>query len=300
MRKDGSQFDARMYISPLIDPRGQQTGWMTSITNITEAKRIRDQLSASHERFTTVLEGLDASVSVLSVQQGELLFANRSYRLWFGGDARGHLLMAGGVHGDDTEDDRRRPVGPADPGADRVRRRAARGLCRVAAEVVRRARALPAVDRRAAGADADRHRHHRAAARRGTGRRAGREGPGHEPAGDDGRDGLVGGARAEPAADRDHELLQRHGLARAGRLDRQGRPRRGAAEDLAPGAARRPDHPPHPRLREAQRAAAPGRRRPARSSRTRSTWPASNCAGATSRSTSTSRSACPSCASTRS
>ena len=78
MRKDGSLFDARMYVSPLIDPRGQQTGWMTSMTNITEAKRIRDQLSASHERFTTVLEGLDAAVSVLSVQQGELLFANRS------------------------------------------------------------------------------------------------------------------------------------------------------------------------------------------------------------------------------
>jgi PAS domain S-box-containing protein len=97
MRKDGTLLDARMYVSPLIDPKGQQTGWMTSMTNITEAKRIRDQLSASHERFTTVLEGLDASVSVLSVQQGELLFANRSYRLWFGGDARGHLLMAGGV-----------------------------------------------------------------------------------------------------------------------------------------------------------------------------------------------------------
>jgi PAS domain-containing protein len=60
---------------------------MTSMTNITEAKRIRDQLSASHERFTTVLEGLDAAVSVLSVQQGELLFANRSYRQWFGADA---------------------------------------------------------------------------------------------------------------------------------------------------------------------------------------------------------------------
>ncbi|MBL8334489.1 MAG: PAS domain S-box protein [Rubrivivax sp.] len=95
MRKDGSRFDARMYVSPLIDPRGQQTGWMTSMTNITEAKRIRDQLSASHERFTTVLEGLDASVSVLSVQQGELLFVNRSYRLWFGADARGHTLLAG-------------------------------------------------------------------------------------------------------------------------------------------------------------------------------------------------------------
>ena len=95
MRKDGQMFDARMYVSPLIDPKGQQTGWMTSMTNITEAKRIRDQLSASHERFTTVLEGLDASVSVLSVQQGELLFANRSYRLWFGADARGHTLLTG-------------------------------------------------------------------------------------------------------------------------------------------------------------------------------------------------------------
>ena len=100
MRKDTTVFDARMYVSPLIDPKGQQTGWMTSMTNITEAKRIRDQLSASHERFTTVLEGLDASVSVLSVQQGELLFVNRSYRLWFGADAKGHLLMAGGVADD--------------------------------------------------------------------------------------------------------------------------------------------------------------------------------------------------------
>jgi PAS domain S-box-containing protein len=100
-RKDGSTFDARMYVSPLIDPKGHQTGWMTSMTNITEAKRIRDQLSASHERFTTVLEGLDASVSVLSVVQGELLFANRSYRLWFGGDARGHTQLAGSLAPED-------------------------------------------------------------------------------------------------------------------------------------------------------------------------------------------------------
>ncbi len=95
MRKDGGVFDARMYVSPLVDSRGHQTGWMTSMTNITEAKRIRDQLSASHERFTTVLEGLDAAVSVLSVQQGELLFANRSYRLWFGADPKGHAQLAG-------------------------------------------------------------------------------------------------------------------------------------------------------------------------------------------------------------
>ena len=99
MRKDGSLFDSRMYVSPLIDPKGQQTGWMTSMTNITEAKRIRDQLSASHERFTTVLEGLDAAVSVLSVTQGELLFANRSYRLWFGAESQGHAMLAGAEKG---------------------------------------------------------------------------------------------------------------------------------------------------------------------------------------------------------
>jgi len=98
-RRDGSIFDARMYVSPLIDAKGQQTGWMTSMTNITEAKRIRDQLTASHERFTTVLEGLDAAVSVLSVQQSELLFANRSYRLWFGADSQGHAWLASGSAG---------------------------------------------------------------------------------------------------------------------------------------------------------------------------------------------------------
>src|SRR3990167_3165962 len=35
-RRDGSIFDARMYVSPLIDPKGHQTGWMTSMTDITE------------------------------------------------------------------------------------------------------------------------------------------------------------------------------------------------------------------------------------------------------------------------
>ena len=105
MRKDGQMFDARMYMSPLVGANGQQAGWMTSVTNITEAKRIRDQLSASHERFTTVLEGLDASVSVLSVHQGDLLFANRSYRLWFGADARGHALLTGRPAGDDVSED---------------------------------------------------------------------------------------------------------------------------------------------------------------------------------------------------
>jgi PAS domain S-box-containing protein len=92
-RKSGELFDARLYVSPLIDAKGHQTGWMTSMTDITEPNRIREQLSASYERFTTVLEALDASVSVAPLGSEELLFANKLYRLWFGVQTVGHLQM---------------------------------------------------------------------------------------------------------------------------------------------------------------------------------------------------------------
>jgi PAS domain S-box len=59
-RKDGSLFHA-LYVSPLIDSSGRQTGWMSSMTDITEPKRAREELAAAHERFTTVLESLDAA-----------------------------------------------------------------------------------------------------------------------------------------------------------------------------------------------------------------------------------------------
>jgi PAS domain S-box-containing protein len=92
-RRDGTLFDARLYVSPLIDARGAQTGWMTSMTDITEPNRIREQLSASYERFTTVLEALDASISVAPLGSDELLFANKLYRLWFGVQTGGHLQL---------------------------------------------------------------------------------------------------------------------------------------------------------------------------------------------------------------
>ena len=92
-RRNGVLFDARLYVSPLIDARGVQTGWMTSMTDITEPNRVREQLSASHERFTTVLEALDASISVAPLGSDELLFANKLYRLWFGTQSNGHLRL---------------------------------------------------------------------------------------------------------------------------------------------------------------------------------------------------------------
>ena len=92
-RRDNTLFDARLYVSPLIDSIGNQTGWMTSMTDITEPNKVREQLSASHERFTTVLEALDASISVAPLGSDELLFANKMYRQWFGMQAGGHLQL---------------------------------------------------------------------------------------------------------------------------------------------------------------------------------------------------------------
>jgi hypothetical protein len=66
---------------------------MTSMTDITEPKRIRQKLTASYERFTTVLESLDSAVSVVPLGSHELLFANKLYRLWFGMDGKGHEQM---------------------------------------------------------------------------------------------------------------------------------------------------------------------------------------------------------------
>ena len=63
------------------------------MTDITEPNKIREQLSAAHERFTTVLEALDASVSVSPLGSTELLFANKLYRQWFGTLGQGHLEL---------------------------------------------------------------------------------------------------------------------------------------------------------------------------------------------------------------
>jgi PAS domain S-box-containing protein len=106
-RRDNSMFDARLYVSPLVDAMGHQTGWVTSMTDITEPNRVREQLSASHQRFTTVLEALDASISVAPLGGDELLFANKLYRHWFGTQADGHLRLVAqaGVPTNPTSDE---------------------------------------------------------------------------------------------------------------------------------------------------------------------------------------------------
>jgi PAS domain S-box-containing protein len=96
MHSDGRRLICRMYTSPLRGPDGLQAGWMTSVTDITEPSRIRAELAQAQERFITVLQSLDAAVSVAPpAPEDELLFANEAYRKWFGDSLEiGHRLLS--------------------------------------------------------------------------------------------------------------------------------------------------------------------------------------------------------------
>lgn len=79
LRLDGSLIDVRLHDSPLVDANGVQTGWMTAMTDITESRRVRGELEAAYERFTAVLDGLDAAVYVVDAGSDEVLYANRAF-----------------------------------------------------------------------------------------------------------------------------------------------------------------------------------------------------------------------------
>ncbi len=92
-RRNGELFYARIHTAPLIDVRGQRSGWISSFADITESTRVRQQLSEAHDHFTTVLESLESSVSVTPLGSTTLLFANRRYREWFDGNSAGHIRL---------------------------------------------------------------------------------------------------------------------------------------------------------------------------------------------------------------
>jgi PAS domain S-box-containing protein len=259
-RKNGSVFNARLYVSPLIDARGHQTGWMTSMTDITEPTRIREQLSASYERFTTVLEALDAAVSVAPIGSEELLFANKLYRLWFGSDTVGHLGMVAqaGVPASNAHDEGLDDVDPyAGLPIDTLTAAQAANneifVPHLGKWLEVRSRYLTWVDGRlaqlviATDITPRRDAEEQAAAQADKAQSASRLITMGEMA-------SSVGARAQPAADRHHQLLQRDDVAHQGADDRHRGTARCARENVQAGAARGPDHSAHPLLREAQRA----------------------------------------------
>lgn len=89
--RDGERLDVSVYVSPLVDATGKQLGWMVAMNDITEPKRIRDELRQAQERFITVVDGLDSAVHVADIITGEILFANRVFQNIFGFDTVGRI-----------------------------------------------------------------------------------------------------------------------------------------------------------------------------------------------------------------
>jgi PAS domain S-box-containing protein len=85
-RSDGTRLQARMYVSPLVDALGEQSGWMTSMTDITEPRRIREALAAAQERLSAVLDQFDAAVAVVNLHGPApvIELTNRTHRELFG------------------------------------------------------------------------------------------------------------------------------------------------------------------------------------------------------------------------
>jgi PAS domain S-box-containing protein len=81
---DGRRIDVRFYVTPLVAPDGGvQHGWLATLYDITELKRQRLELKATHERFLAVLNGLHAGVCVTGCADGTLLYANPAFEeLW--------------------------------------------------------------------------------------------------------------------------------------------------------------------------------------------------------------------------
>jgi len=116
LRRDGTLIQTRTFIAPLINEKDRQTGWVTSLIDISEPKKIREELAASQERFITVLEGLDVAVSVVDLETDELLFANRFYRENFGNDSKGHFKLAGDSNNIETLHDIAEDLHESPPG----------------------------------------------------------------------------------------------------------------------------------------------------------------------------------------
>lgn len=81
MRKNGERFDALIYEAPLIDGKGQQTGWMGSVLDISERKKTEELARQQQEKLqlTSRLVTMGEMASTLAHELNQPLSAIASY-----------------------------------------------------------------------------------------------------------------------------------------------------------------------------------------------------------------------------
>jgi two-component system sensor histidine kinase DctS len=99
VRKNGERFPVMIYEAPLVDSAGRQTGWMSSLVDLSEQRRVEDLARAQQERLsaTARLATVGEMASLLSHELNQPLAAITSY-------ASGSLnLLEGTPDADDRE-----------------------------------------------------------------------------------------------------------------------------------------------------------------------------------------------------
>jgi two-component system sensor histidine kinase DctS len=81
IRKNGERFDALVFDAPLIDAEGRHTGWMGSVLDITEQKRMRELARQQEDRLqaTARLVTMGEMASTLAHELNQPLAAISSY-----------------------------------------------------------------------------------------------------------------------------------------------------------------------------------------------------------------------------
>ncbi|WP_176695662.1 PAS domain S-box protein [Candidatus Ichthyocystis sparus] len=97
IRKDGTSFEAHLYVSPLTDQNKKTFGWIVSVIDVTEKNRVRRILESSHQQFTTVVNSLEAAVCVFDHLKPKVLFYNAYYYKNFGSSPDMHLQLSRGI-----------------------------------------------------------------------------------------------------------------------------------------------------------------------------------------------------------
>jgi len=89
VQPDGKQIDLEIFGSPVKDKEGKMIASMVSFSDITDRKKAERELRASHKRFVTVLNSIDATVYVADMETYEIVFMNKYMVDSFGKDMSG-------------------------------------------------------------------------------------------------------------------------------------------------------------------------------------------------------------------
>ena len=81
VRKDGRRMPVLMFVAPLINALGEQTGWMSAFVDLSEQRRVEEMSRASQERLqaTARLATVGEMASLLSHELNQPLAAISSY-----------------------------------------------------------------------------------------------------------------------------------------------------------------------------------------------------------------------------